>query len=173
MAQTKAQLTDQEKAAWKQFCESNGTTESEMIRMMISRVSEGIIQDTDEAYKSDPKSGKITIRLSASNQNKLTKRARLEGYPNRTKWTTAIVLAALHKEPVLSESEIAVLRESNRELEAIGRNLNQIARTLNIEFREGDRLKLEAVEALTARIEQHKDSVATLINKNMNRWNDE
>ncbi|WP_238966468.1 plasmid mobilization relaxosome protein MobC [Vibrio alginolyticus] len=73
----------------------------------------------------------------------------------------------------MSESEIAALRESNRELAAIGRNLNQIARTLNIEFREGDRLKLEAVEALTARIEQHKDSVATLINKNMNRWNDE
>ncbi|EJE4183758.1 plasmid mobilization relaxosome protein MobC [Vibrio parahaemolyticus] len=173
MAQTKALLTDEEKAAWKKFCESNGTTESEMIRMMISRVSDGIIQEDAQNSKSEPKSGKITIRLSASNQNKLTKRARLEGYPNRTKWTTAMVLAALHREPVLSEDEIATLRESNRELAAIGRNLNQIARALNIEFRKGDQVKMEAVEALADRIAQHKDSVAMLINRNMKRWSDE
>ncbi|EJT4224696.1 MULTISPECIES: plasmid mobilization protein [Vibrio harveyi group] len=172
MAQTKAQLTEQEKAAWKQFCDDNGTTESKMIRMMIGKVAPGVLESETD-FQKQPKTNQVNIRLSTSDQQKLTKKAQLEGYPNRTKWTTAVVLRALHQEPVLSESEIAALRESNRELAAIGRNLNQIARTLNIEFREGDRLKLEAVEALTARIEQHKDSVATLINKNMNRWNDE
>ncbi|MDW2116336.1 plasmid mobilization relaxosome protein MobC [Vibrio sp. 1731] len=172
MAQTKAQLTEQEKTAWKQFCDDNGTTESKMIRMMIGKVARGVLESETD-FQKQPKTNQVNIRLSTSDQQKLTKKAKLEGYPNRTKWTTAVVLRALHQEPVLSEQEIAALRESNRELAAIGRNLNQIARTLNIEFREGDRLKLEAVEALTARIEQHKDSVATLINKNMNRWNDE
>ncbi|MDW1950119.1 MULTISPECIES: plasmid mobilization protein [unclassified Vibrio] len=172
MAQTKAQLTEQEKNAWKQFCDDNDTTESKMIRMMIGKVAPGVLESETD-FQKQPKTNQVNIRLSTSDQKKLTKKAKLEGYPNRTKWTTAVVLRALHQEPVLSESEIAALRESNRELAAIGRNLNQIARTLNIEFREGDRLKLEAVEALTARIEQHKDSVATLINKNMNRWNDE
>ncbi|HCE5184921.1 plasmid mobilization protein [Vibrio parahaemolyticus] len=170
MAQTKAQLSEQEKSAWKQFCDDNATTESKMIRMMIGKVAPGVLESESDFLK-QPKTNQVNIRLSTTDQKKLTKKAKLEGYPNRTKWTTAVVLKALHKEPVLSEAEISVLRESNRELAAIGRNLNQIARALNIEFRDGDRFKMEAVQALVDRIEKHKDKVASLLNKNMNRWN--
>lgn len=64
------------------------------------------------------------------------------------------------------------MRESNRELRAIGKNLNQVTRVLNIEFRESDKLKREAIEALAVRIEQHKDQVASLLSRNLNRWRD-
>lgn len=71
---------------------------------------------------------------------------------------------------MLTDAEVAALRESNRELRAIGKNLNQVTRVLNIEFRERDKLKRVAIEALADRIEQHKDQVANLLSRNMNRW---
>ncbi|HBT9902792.1 TPA: MobC family plasmid mobilization relaxosome protein, partial [Klebsiella pneumoniae] len=37
--------------------------------------------------------------------------------------------------PVLTDEEVNTVRESCRQLGAIGRNLNQVARALNIEFR--------------------------------------
>ncbi|ENB0120699.1 plasmid mobilization relaxosome protein MobC [Escherichia coli] len=43
--------------------------------------------------------------------------------------------------PVLTDEEVNTVRESCRQLGAIGRNLNQVARALNIEFRESDKLK--------------------------------
>ncbi|EPL6090831.1 plasmid mobilization relaxosome protein MobC, partial [Klebsiella pneumoniae] len=36
--------------------------------------------------------------------------------------------------PVLTDEEVNTVRESCRQLGAIGRNLNQVARALNIEF---------------------------------------
>ncbi|EPX6815665.1 plasmid mobilization relaxosome protein MobC, partial [Shigella flexneri] len=48
--------------------------------------------------------------------------------------------------PVLTDEEVNTVRESCRQLGAIGRNLNQVARALNIEFRESDKLKQEAIE---------------------------
>lgn len=177
MPRVEARLTDAEKKAWSQFCQDGGLRESEMLRRMIQRVA-GI----DEAESAEPASDdqeeetrtrKLTIRLSPSQERRLTQRAQQEGYPNRTSWVTAMVLAELHQEPVLTDAEVAALRESNRELAAIGRNLNQVARALNIEFRESDKLKQEAIEALGERIEQHRDQVAGLLSRSLNRWRED
>jgi len=57
-----------------------------------------------------------------------------------------------------------------RELSAIGRNLNQIARILNLEFRESDKITKQAVENLAGYIERHTEKVAALISQSLNRW---
>nr|HDI1662195.1 plasmid mobilization relaxosome protein MobC [Klebsiella pneumoniae]HDI1662415.1 plasmid mobilization relaxosome protein MobC [Klebsiella pneumoniae] len=67
--------------------------------------------------------------------------------------------------PVLTDEEVNTVRESCRQLGAIGRNLNQVARALNIEFRESDKLKQEAIEKLAERIDQHLDHVSELFDK--------
>ncbi|WP_188861289.1 plasmid mobilization relaxosome protein MobC [Marinobacterium nitratireducens] len=168
----KTRLSEDEKRAWQQFCDHCDTSESEMLRLMILRVCGGTVAAAPVGQAAC-KSNKITIRLTDRDQRTLMRRAEQEGYRNRTKWTTAVVLSALHREPVLTDQEAIALRESNRQLAAIGRNLNQLARVLNIEFREGDRIKLRAIEALVERIEQHKDKVAALLSRNMNRWSDD
>ena len=76
----------------------------------------------------------------------------------------------LNREPVLTESEIQALRTSNRELAAIGRNLNQIAKVLNTEFRESDKLNRQAVLALSEKIDSHREEVAGLLQRNLNKW---
>ncbi len=173
MPRVEARLTVTEKKSWTQFCKANGLRESDMLRRMIQRVAGRAATVMEVDQEDEARSRKLTIRLSPSQERWLAQRAQEEGYPSRTSWVTAMVLAELHREPVLTEAEVAALRESNRELRAIGKNLNQITKALNIEFRESDKLKREAIEALAERIEQHKDQVASLLSRNMNRWRDD
>ncbi|MFD2190783.1 plasmid mobilization relaxosome protein MobC [Pistricoccus aurantiacus] len=168
MKVTRTRLTEDEKKAWRQFCQASHASESEMLKMMIRKVS-GSVSHTS-ARNAEPKSEKVTVRLAPGDFKKMDGRAQEEGYLSRTSWTTAVVLAALYREPVLTNEEVNALRQSCRELGAIGRNLNQVARALNIEFREGDRIKREAIEDLAERIEEHRALVFELLNKNMNRW---
>lgn len=169
MPRAETRLSEEEKQAWVDFCQFAGEPEAKMLRKMIIKVSGGA-EVTSPASKREPKTGKVTVRLTESERVKLLDKIEREGYENPTKWTTALVRAALHREPVLTDDELAALRESNRELAAIGRNLNQVARALNIEFRESDKLKQEAIEKMAERIDQHKEQVAALLNRNMSRW---
>ncbi|SHJ84124.1 plasmid mobilization relaxosome protein MobC [Halomonas caseinilytica] len=173
MPRVEARLTEIEKSAWTQFCKANGLRESDMLRRMIQRVAGRAVTVMADDQEEEARSRKLTIRLSPTQERWLAQRAQEEGYPSRTSWVTSMVMAELYQEPVLTDAEVAVLRESNRELRAIGKNLNQVAKVLNIEFRESDKLKREAIEALAERIEQHKDQVATLLSRNMNRWRDD
>ncbi|MDT8880300.1 plasmid mobilization relaxosome protein MobC [Halomonas saccharevitans] len=171
MPRVEARLTDSDKKAWTLFCKANGLRESDMLRRMIQRVAGGTV--TLDGCKGETRSCKLTIRLSPTQDRWLAERAQKEGYSSRTSWVMAMVLAELHREPVLTDAEVSALRESNRELTAIGRNLNQVARALNIEFRESDNLKRDAIEKLVERIELHKEQVASLLSRNMNRWGDD
>lgn len=170
MPRTETRLTASEKKAWMAFCKENNLSEATILRKMIMRVTEGQVPIKSLEYKPAAKTNQIKIRLNDAGLAALDAKASKEGYCNRTGWTTAVVLAALHREPVLTDDEVATLRESNRELAAIGRNLNQVARALNIDFRESDKLKQEDIEKLAERIEQHKGQVAALLSRNMNRW---
>ena len=172
MSQAKTSLSEDEKAEWAQFCRAADKSEAVMLRDMILKVVTGSVPDGFSS-RGESKTGKITIRLTESERVSLLDRASKEGYRNPTSWTAAVVRAALHQEPVLTDAEVAALRQSNRELSAMGRNLNQVARALNIEFRDSDKLKLEGIEQMAEKIEQHKDLVAGLLNRNMNRWSDD
>lgn len=171
MPRVEARVSESEKAAWLRLCEARGRKEANLLREIIRTVTN---VDENESIPYRPgKSNQVNVRLSDLNLELLDRRAESEGYSNRTAWATAVLLAALNQEPVLTDKEVDALRESNRELRAIGKNLNQITRVLNIEFRESDKLKREAIEKLDERIEQHKDLVAALLARNMNRWSDD
>ncbi|WP_407226612.1 hypothetical protein [Enterobacter hormaechei] len=71
----------------------------------------------------------------------------------------------MNRMPVLTDEEVNTVRESCRQLGAIGRNLNRGGGALNIEFRESDKLKQEAIEKLAERIDQHLDHVSELFDK--------
>ncbi|ERN56932.1 hypothetical protein N598_25700 [Klebsiella pneumoniae 303K] len=57
-------------------------------------------------------------------------------------------------------------------LEPIGPEPQPVARALDIEFRESDKLKQEAIEKLAERIDQHLDHVSELFDKTWSRWHD-
>ena len=168
MARVEVLLSDKEKSNLKNVCQTKGICASTFIRTLINQSSPDIAIN---AEFHEVKTNKITIRLSETNLHLVATKAKAEGYINQTNWATAAVMANLHQEPVLASEEITALRDSNRQLAAMGRNLNQIARVLNIEFRESDKITKEMIDIVYQQFQEHIEKVYQLLTKNRTRWN--
>ena len=163
----KTRLPKDEKLKWQQFCQDSGISQSNMLRMMINKVTPeaGIDNEINEL-----KTDRVSVRLTKHSLQRVQQQAVAEGYVSQSNWVRASIMANLNREPVLTADEIHALRESNRQLAAVGRNLNQIARVLNIDYRYSDKFTREMIQVLDAKFEKHKAMVNELINKNCKRW---
>ncbi len=74
------------------------------------------------------------------------------------------------RQPQFNAAETEALIQSNRQLAAIGRNLNQLAKTLNLDPNASYQVTVESIEALTADIKEHRRAVASMVQSNLNRW---
>ena len=169
MPRIEARISENEKSLWRQFCQTKGFTETVMLKMLIKQLcaDHPMCQQITSQHS---KNKKITIRLTEAQLQVIDQKCQQEGYLNPSHWTLACVLANSVNEPVLTDEEIQALYASNRQIAAIGRNLNQIARALNIEFRDSNKFTLEAVNLLTGTLSDHKLKVAELLHKNRQRW---
>lgn len=172
MTTIKKNVTPEQKERWQNFCRKKGVTESDMLGLLLHHVTDGEIGIVFEGLNL-PKSEKVTVRLDKKTIQKMSERAMAEGFPSRTSWATNMLVSVLDNDPVLTGAEIEVLRESNRELAAIGRNLNQIAHAINIDFRDSDQMTRDFSEALSAAISQHRKRVSALLDRALNRWTNE
>ena len=114
-----------------------------------------------------PKSSKrVTVRLPEKD------RAYLEAAAEKHKSSVNdiirdIVQSHVRKHPLLTAAEVEVLFQSNYQLLSIGRNLNQIARQLNMG--EGASLTSEQIKALSQYIKQHTQRVGDVLRTNRKR----
>ena len=114
-----------------------------------------------------PKGSKrITVRLPEKD------RAYLEAAAEQHKCSVNdivrdIVQSHVRKHPMLSTTEVEILHHSNYQLVSIGRNLNQIARQLNMG--EGVSLTSEQINALSQFIRQHTQRVSDVLRTNRKR----
>lgn len=173
MAIAKTGLSDAEKTALRQFCREKGVTEADLLRRMIRRILGDSI-DTGEGKRpaSAVKEGSnnLTLRLNGSEIRKIERRAEEEGFSFRTSWAVAVLRQALSSAPVLTGDEVKAIRESNRELAAIGRNLNQVAHAINIDPRNEDQITPELFEELRDHLAKHREKVSNLLDLALNRW---
>ncbi|MBM7070745.1 plasmid mobilization relaxosome protein MobC [Shewanella sp. 202IG2-18] len=167
MARVEIRLTDIEKSNLKQLCNDCGLSQSDALRMMLNKVTPATGNDN---HFNEVKTERVSVRLTRYTLDKLTQQAIAEGYLNQSTWVRASIMANLNRQPVLTDDEIKVLRESNRHLAAIGRNLNQIARVLNIDYRHSDKVTREMIEMLDNKFTAHQTLVNDLIHKNCKRW---
>ena len=72
--------------------------------------------------------------------------------------------------PVVTDAELVRLRESIRELNYIGRNINQIAKALNENFHETDRVNLATLKRLEATIDKNMDAIYEFIGAKNRAW---
>ena len=117
---------------------------------------------------SDRRSGRVYVRLRRDDEQLLQARATARGMRAAT-YVSALTRAHLRRLAPLPKDELLALRQSISELAAIGRNLNQIARTANAggrlpgSAREDFRAMLKVCEAL-------RDSTKTLLKTNLASW---
>ena len=91
----------------------------------------------------------------------------LDVYKRQTQYIVGLIRFHLTKDPQLGMAELALLGESNRQLAAIGSNLNQIARQFNTN---GGALQMENVVHLKREIDRHLTLVRNVMLANRERW---
>lgn len=85
-------------------------------------------------------------------------------------WIVSLIRAALTRGVTVGGAELKALADSNYQLMAIGRNLNQIAHHINADPSKHDMLRLAHIEELTKQIDKHRKYVRDLIYACSERW---
>ena len=164
-------ISSEEQKAWKEFCALEGKSSSEILRSFIRySIEKETLFDAKQKVDTEKLTEQINLKLSATQVQDIQEKAKKEGFEKATKWIRSLVMSVLYKDPILTDKEMTVLRESRSSLASIGRNFNQVTRAINIDFRESDKLKFEMIEDLKKMLEEHKKHTTVLVQKSASRW---
>lgn len=160
------------KEPWADYCKGLGMKPGAAIKSAIEQqLAKAEANPVPKTYKQtevakEPKE-RFEILLTVSEKAAVKERAHVERCSMR-RWVVDAIRTGLTHEPQFGMSEIDALGESNYQLLALGRNLNQIARRLN----EGhyEPLTVERIEALSRLIDKHTDVVSSAIRASLERW---
>ncbi len=86
-------------------------------------------------------------------------------------WIVALVRAALTNGTAVGGAELQALGQSNYQLAAMGRNLNQVVHHINADPAKNlHRVTERSIERLTSAFEKHRQLVHAVIAANTQRW---
>ncbi|EKU28237.1 hypothetical protein C660_21385 [Alcaligenes sp. HPC1271] len=161
------------KKPWIEYCSSVGKKPGAALREAIEKQlaelqgdrPKTVFKPVEEVQHKAKK--RFEIMLTDSERDALATRANEENCSGR-QFVIDALRAALTHEPQLSMKEIEILGESNFQLLAVGRNLNQIARRLN----EGkyEPVTVERIAELRRIIDAHVQKASDSIRANIERW---
>ena len=146
-------------------------TESALVRQLLETLVRTSAADSPSSGKSDDtelRAERISIRLSPDDRLLLRDRATARGMPSAT-YVAVLVRSHLRKLTPLPSEELAALKRSIAELGAMGRNLNQITRTLNAGGRASAPGR-EHLEWMLKIAEGLRDHVRALLKANETSW---
>jgi hypothetical protein len=162
------------KAQWVAYCERLGKTPGAALKEAIEQQMHKVSNDPKPApyrqVRESPDYGpkvRMEFLLTPSEKAALAERAELEGCSQR-RWIIDAVRAGLTHEPQFSTDEIQALGESNYQLLAIGRHLNQIAKHLHAGER--DASARSTIESLRRLIAKHTELVSRTMGASLERW---
>lgn len=163
------------KAQFRQLAKSKKLTEASLLRQLVDVALDGGAVINHEpatmvvAVEGNTSKRRATVRLAGFLMEAAEGRAALRGMPVST-WIAALVQSNLMQSPVMTDAEIIELRAANRAMVAIGRNINQIARSLNETFHATERVRLDALATVTRVLERHERVVLKLVRASQNDW---
>lgn len=170
-AVVKTRLRPAEKEAWQRLCEASGRSESDVLREMIQRVCDESIAEEGRDMMRGPKSCKLSIRLTRQEQVLITERAAYEGFPNRTRWASALVRATLLREPVMNEAERSALLQASFTLSDLVENSGGTTLGISrLRIKDQNRKQVR-IEELQKRVQELNERVMALVAGGRNRWN--
>jgi Bacterial mobilisation protein (MobC) len=146
-------------------------TESALVRQLLETLVRTSTTESPASSSSDDtelRAERMSIRLSPDDRLLLCERATARGMPSAT-YVAVLVRSHLRKLTPLPTEELAALKRSIAELGAIGRNLNQIARTLNAGGR-CDGPGREQLELMLKIAVGLRDHVRALLKTNETSW---
>lgn len=127
-------VTPETKARVRKAAELQGLNESALLRQLLQVAIGGTAPVDGTAPLSRDRPGReqrISVGLTVEDRQRLTERATARGVASAT-YVALLVRSHLLRNAPLPKAEYLLLRQSVLELTAIGRNLNQIARAINL-----------------------------------------
>ena len=122
------------KARFRQVAERQGLNESALFRQLL-QVAIGASDTVDEPAPPQPdrpgRQRAVHVRLTVDDRQRLKERATARGIASVT-YVSFLLRSHLSGHAPLPKAEYLLLRQAVLELSAIGRNLNQIARVINL-----------------------------------------
>ena len=174
MPRIETTLSETEHTAWQTFCLETGTNSAKILREFIKHAvgnqNANAIHSAEKPLAKTLKSKKITVSFTQGEWDAIVAKVALEGYNNPTHWLRSLVMNVLYQEAVLTDKEIHALEKLSYQLWAIGHNLNQVTRALNINFNTTDGLKFEMLQSLKNLNTEACDAFSALIRRNKTRW---
>lgn len=175
-------VTEDVKAKFINMANNKGLTESELLRLIIS---EAIINQ--EEKRTTPKIEMVAfshMRKTEEDELKITRleihlpkflivaakeKAKTQGMAT-SRWIKSLVQTNLIQTPVLIDSALMAVKESNRELAAVGNNLNQIARRLNESVFKIEMVRIEKLEEVNSAVKSLRVELKKLIRVSQDAW---
>lgn len=146
-----------------------GRTEAGLLRLLIETFMKTNPVEVEIPTPTETKDNYLPVRLSSAAKGALLKKAsehRMKAGP----YVLALLRAHLSQKPFFTEIELEVLRQTNNELTAIGRNVNQIARALNISIDNAHLVKANEMESVAGKVKECRNYVRNLIRANLAAW---
>ncbi|MDI7776565.1 plasmid mobilization relaxosome protein MobC [Asticcacaulis sp. EMRT-3] len=164
------------KECWADWCQAHRISSSAALRAAAKRLTQAAPRHEDARIApyatiidaDERPSIRREIKLTPSEVRAIAAFAAAEGF-SPGKWLIALIRARLTGSAQVGQAELEVLTRSNLQLQAIGRNLNQIARSLNVR---GDSAlyDIAQIEGLEGYIRDHTERVSAAITANIDRW---
>jgi len=153
------------------WCQRQGVTVNDAVRQMVARVLGMDIRQLPHVASADGDERiSIKVQFSRGEYEAVSQTAEHMGF-TLSRFLVAMVRAQIAGDPQLGAREVAALETSNYQLAAIGRNLNQLARTLNANpALAAQRGRLIVVDALRREIDAHLKTVHDMQRANLTRW---
>lgn len=167
----KTDADDKLKRAFKRRAKAKGLSESELLRRIVLQElgADSEIHEPATGEGEDATLKRMTVRIPAFLEKPMDRRATQKGM-KASRWVSALVQSNLMADPVSTDREVEVLRAVNRELAAVGRNVNQIAKHLNTAFYENERVNLDALARTPKLIEAVQLAVRRLVRASKQGW---
>ncbi|MBU9413502.1 plasmid mobilization relaxosome protein MobC [Burkholderia multivorans] len=159
------------KSEFMAWCQQQGVSVNDAVRQMVAHVLGADVRQLPHVVSADgDERVSVKVQFSAGEYEAVRLVAQRMGF-TLSRFLVAMVRAQVTSHPQLGEREVAALEASNYQLAAIGRNLNQLARTLNANpDLAAQRGRLIVVDALRREIEAHLKTVHDMQRANLARW---
>jgi hypothetical protein len=167
----RCRVSSETKALLQSIAVREQVTESALVRTLLDTLARTSATESPAVSKpadTGLRAERLSIRLAPDDRLLLGERAAARGMPSAT-YVAVLVRSHLRKVTPLPVEELAALKRSIAELGAVGRNLNQIARTLNAGGRSDGpgRQDLESMLKIAVALRDH---VRDLVKANETSW---
>lgn len=162
------------KKLFQKHCRKDGLSEAELLRSIVidAIIKKPLVESAQPDLKPDPdrtEPERITVRMPGFLMDAAKEKGREKGMaPSR--WIAALVQSNLARQPVMADQELLALKANIRELTAIGRNINQMARALNESRSNMDKVKLDTLALLDDTLKTNVSLIRDLVRASQQVW---